>query len=90
MSWRRALLAAAAIGGLAAVAGAQLEGQTVKGFRLPEYDADGKLKQFSLGYDHSLSKRSGVYAALTSKKLSDFGFEDETANTFAVGLRHAF
>ena len=45
MSWRRALLAAAAIGGLAAVAGAQLEGQTVKGFRLPEYDADGKLKQ---------------------------------------------
>ena len=52
--------------------------------------ADGKLKQFSLGYDHSLSKRSGVYAALTSKKLSDFGFSDETANTFAVGLRHAF
>lgn len=54
------------------------------------YVADGKLKQFSLGYDHSLSKRSGVYAALTSKKLSDFGFSDETANTFAVGLRHAF
>lgn len=59
------------------------------GFRT--YLADeGKLKQFSLGYDHSLSKRSGVYAALTSKKLSDFGFSDETANTFAVGLRHAF
>ena len=54
------------------------------------YVADGKLKQFSLGYDHSLSKRSGGYAALTSKKLSDFGFSDETANTFAVGLRHAF
>lgn len=54
------------------------------------YVTDGKLKQFSLGYDHSLSKRSGVYAALTSKKLTDFGFEDETANTFAVGLRHAF
>ena len=54
------------------------------------YVADGKLKQFSLGYDHSLSKRSGVYAALTSKKLSDFGLSDETATSFAVGLRHAF
>nr|MBP9063799.1 porin [Aquabacterium sp.] len=54
------------------------------------YVIDGKLKQISLGYDHTLSKRSGVYAALTSKKLSDFGFADESANTFAVGLRHAF
>ncbi len=45
MSWRRALLAAAVFGGWTALAGAQLEGQTVKGFRLPEYDADGKLKQ---------------------------------------------
>lgn len=54
------------------------------------YVADGKLKQFSLGYDYSLSKRSGVYAALTTKKLSDFGFSDETATTYAVGLRHAF
>ncbi len=53
-------------------------------------DAEGKLKQFSLGYDHSLSKRSGVYAALTTKKLTGFGFSDESANTFAVGLRHAF
>ena len=45
MSWRRARLAAAIVLGLAAGAFAQLEGQTVKGFRLPEYDADGKLKQ---------------------------------------------
>ena len=45
MSWRRALFAAAVFLGLAAGASAQLEGQTVKGFRLPEYDADGKLKQ---------------------------------------------
>ncbi len=45
MTWRRALLAAAVLLGSAAGAYAQLEGQTVKGFRLPEYDEDGKLKQ---------------------------------------------
>jgi len=49
-----------------------------------------KLKQFSLGYDYSLSKRTGVYAALTTKKLSDAGMIDDTATTYAVGLRHAF
>jgi hypothetical protein len=38
-------LAAAVLLGSAAGAYAQLEGQTVKGFRLPEYDEDGKLKQ---------------------------------------------
>ena len=52
--------------------------------------ADGKLQQFSLGYDHSLSKRTGVYAALTTKKLKDAGLADDSANIFAVGLRHAF
>ncbi|HYR26348.1 MAG TPA: porin [Aquabacterium sp.] len=51
---------------------------------------DGKLQQFSLGYDYSLSKRTGVYAAVTSKKLKDVGLIDETATTYAVGLRHAF
>ncbi len=69
-------------------------GKVLVSYGQTKYDdfsvADGKLKQFSLGYDHSLSKRSGVYAALTSKELSGFGFSYETANTFAVGLRHAF
>ena len=44
MSWRRALLATATFWICAAGAGAQLEGQSVKGFRLPEYDETGKLK----------------------------------------------
>jgi predicted porin len=55
-----------------------------------KYDDFGKLKQFSVGYDYSLSKRTGVYAALTTKKLSDYGMIDETATSYAVGLRHAF
>lgn len=45
MSWRRALLGAATGWALAAGASAQIEGQAVTGFRLPEYDADGKLTQ---------------------------------------------
>ena len=46
MNWRRAGLGwAFALGMLAAAAGAQVEGQAVKGFRLPEFDEDGKLKQ---------------------------------------------
>ncbi len=49
-----------------------------------------KLRQISLGYDHSISKRTGAYVAFTNKKLSDFTIEDDTANTFAVGIRHSF
>ena len=49
MSWRRAFgrgTAALACGlALAVPARAQLEGQAVKGFRLPEYDEAGNLKQ---------------------------------------------
>lgn len=47
---------------------------------------EGKLKQFSLGYDHTLSKRTDAYIALTNKKITDLG----SVNTFAVGLRHNF
>ena len=45
MSWRRIWPVWVAILGLAPLAFGQLEGQMVKGFRLPEYDEDGKLKQ---------------------------------------------
>ena len=43
MNWHRAGLLTALLLGLATAASGQMEGQTVKGFRLPEYDADGKL-----------------------------------------------
>ncbi|MFY9477071.1 MAG: porin [Aquabacterium sp.] len=52
---------------------------------------EAKLKQFAVGYDHSISKRTGAYAAFTNKKLSgDITINDSTANVFAVGVRHAF
>jgi predicted porin len=40
----------------------------------------------SLGYDHFLSKRTDVYAAYSYDKLSRF----DSANTFALGIRHTF
>ena len=48
MSWRSLILGSVAVLvvlGWPSPAAAQLEGQSVKGFRLPEYDANGKLKQ---------------------------------------------
>ena len=48
MSWRNSIFGIVAVWvvlGWASVAPAQLEGQSVKGFRLPEYDENGKLKQ---------------------------------------------
>ncbi|RRS03246.1 porin [Aquabacterium soli] len=51
-----------------------------------------KLKQFSIGYDHSISKRTGAYVAFSNKKIdSDFvAIDDDSANIFAVGVRHSF
>ena len=45
MNWRKTRAVLIAVLGLAPLAFGQMEGQTVKGFRLPEYDEDGKLKQ---------------------------------------------
>lgn len=47
---------------------------------------DGKAKQFSLAYHHSLSKRTSAYAGLTTIDAD----EDENQTTVAVGVRHAF
>lgn len=47
---------------------------------------DTTNKIFSLGYDHSLSKRTGVYAALTSERHTAL----KTGNSFAVGIKHSF
>lgn len=45
-----------------------------------------KNKIFSLGYDHSLSKRTGVYAAFTSEKVTGL----KTGDSFVAGVRHSF
>ena len=80
MSWRRAL-AAAAVLGLAVAAGAQLEGQTVKGFRLPEYDADGKLKQQL--YGQTATFLADGIIQLTGLKIELFRKGEVTARIYS-------
>ena len=45
---------------------------------------------FSLGYDHFLSKRTDVYAVFSNNTQSANTGNDESGQTFAVGLRHNF
>jgi predicted porin len=41
---------------------------------------------FSLGYDHSLSKRTGVFAAYTQEKATSL----KSGTSYATGIRHSF
>ncbi|MGD9612572.1 MAG: hypothetical protein AB7V22_06675 [Kiritimatiellia bacterium] len=81
MSWRRAGIAAAVFLGLAAGAFAQLEGQTVKGFRLPEYDEDGKLKQQLYGATATFLQ-DGIIQ-LTGLKIELFRKGEVTARIYS-------
>jgi predicted porin len=48
--------------------------------------ADQKRQTLTLGYDHDLSKRTDLYAAVVSDKVTAL-----TRGTgFAVGIRHRF
>ena len=82
MNWRRAAVAVAAGLGLATGAWAQLEGQTtVKGFRLPEYDADGKLKQQLYG-ETATFLQDGIIQ-LTGLKIEIFRRGEVTARIYS-------
>jgi predicted porin len=57
-------------------------------------EGSNKLRDFSLGYTHKLSKRTNVYAAWINERTTD-GLNQApdlkgTTNNFAVGVRHAF
>lgn len=82
MSWRRAALGTAVFLGLAAGAAAQqLAGQPVKGFRLPEYDADGKLKQQLYG-ETATFLEDGIIQ-LTGLKIEIFNKGEVSARIFS-------
>jgi hypothetical protein len=66
---------------LATAARAQLEGQTVKGFRLPEYDADGKLKQQLYG-ETATFLQDGIIQ-LTELKIEVFRRGEVTARIYS-------
>jgi predicted porin len=50
--------------------------------------ASAKQRDFTVAYDHSLSKRTGVYVA--AKNLYDNSKTPKSGTTFGVGIRHAF
>lgn len=54
-------------------------------YKVPGDDSH-KSKIFSLGYDHALSKRTGVFAALSSERVT----EEKSGRAFAVGIKHTF
>jgi predicted porin len=50
---------------------------------------DFKDRVFSLGADYALSKRTGAYVAFMNNSQSKTG-NDESGQTFAVGIKHSF
>jgi predicted porin len=49
-------------------------------------ESDGKESILAVGYDHALSKRTGVYGVFTNDKATG----EKTGTTLAVGVRHRF
>ena len=82
MNWRRAAWGmAAGLCLMAPMACAQLEGQAVKGFRLPEYDEEGKLKQQLYGQTATFLQ-DGIIQ-LTGVKIEIFRRGELTARVYS-------
>lgn len=50
---------------------------------------DNRVSQLSLVYDHALSKRTNAYVGLLNQRFKVTG-DSESANSFGVGIKHAF
>jgi predicted porin len=66
-------------------------GTVLASYGQSKYDAvpgskDYTSKIFSLGYDHALSKRTGVFTAFSSEKVSSL----KGGRALAVGVKHTF
>ena len=82
MNWRSAMTGMAAGLCWATAAWAQqMEGQTVKGFRLPEYDPDGKIKQQLYG-ETATFLQDGIIQ-LTGLKIEIFRRGEVTARIYS-------
>ncbi len=52
---------------------------------------DNKAKEFSLAYEHNISKRTSAYVGLNNTRHDYLAAPaDESGTSFAVGVRHAF
>ncbi len=52
--------------------------------------AGGKDQMLTVAYNHNLSKRTGLYAGISHHKEKLEPVISDSANTFVVGVRHAF
>lgn len=62
-------------------------GTVLASFAQGKYD-DEKTRQFSLAYDHSLSKRTGAYVGVIN--LHDKQSDPKSGTSVVVGVHHAF
>ncbi|MFZ5527451.1 MAG: porin [Pseudomonadota bacterium] len=62
-------------------------GTVLTSYAQGKYD-NQKLRQFSLAYDHALSKRTGAYVGVVN--LRDNQANPKSGTSFVVGARHAF
>ena len=81
MSWRRTWLGMAAGLWMLPAAFAQVDGQAVTGFRLPEFDEDGKLKQQLYGETATFLQDGSIL--LTGLKIEMFRKGEVTARIYS-------
>lgn len=62
-------------------------GTVLTSYAQGKYDSE-KIRQFSLAYDHALSKRTGAYVGIVN--LRDNQADPKSGTSFVVGARHAF
>ena len=63
-------------------------GKILAGYGQKSPDGVAKVKQLSVGYEYSLSKRTYLYADASKKKNPALAIP--TVNTYALGVNHAF
>lgn len=67
-------------------------GKIIAGVGQKHVDGLAKVKQYSLGYEYSLSKRTYLYADISNKKGAPAvaPSTNTSINTYAVGVNHSF
>ncbi len=67
-------------------------GKVLAGVGKKHVDGQDKVRQYSLGYEYSLSKRTYVYADISNKKGAPAvaPSTNTSINTYAVGVNHSF
>ena len=82
-----ALAVLLAAGGFAPAARAQMEGQTIKNFRLPEYDSEGRLQHQLYGETATFLKDNIIQ--LTGLKIEVFNRGEVVARVFSPDCAYA-